>query len=739
MNWIWKTSLVYILLLVGFICIFYAPELFGGRVLYCCDNFLLTIPAKVFWNTWYARGFFPLWNPLLLSGTPFVADINLSPLYFGNWAYLLFVPFRAVTVLVITHALFGSFGVFVLGRQFGLTRWGSFIAALVFGGSGTIATYSGNVPMAQVAGWIPWLLWSARRYCTFPTSKSLLLFLGITANILLAGHPQLVFYGLVLMAAYVFMFSGTPKFVLQRFAIVTPFIVALSAIQLFPFVEMAMLSTRTGFGAEYTVFGSLPPWALIRLVIPLVVGSSSTGTAWWQGGSVYGYIGSVALFVTLLGYKREKRVIFLTLVAIVSLVLAFGSYIPFSAFMLQHIPGISSFRVPAHFLLPYTLALSLLVGITAEYLVNGGKPRFSAMYIVWLGVLGTVSGGLAWLARLGAGEFISHSDFLPTKVAGKLLVLEETGLIRILSGISICFLITGGSLLVIADLYRMKKIGWLKIILPVILGLELLLFSRGGIISAGEREVTSWFAVSDATAAQLKEYLGNNTRLYSEPNLDSIPVQTPFGEPSFERESYWQVYFLRSNLAALYGIPSVQGYASMVYAPYQQFYGMRASDPTGVSIPVHNTRLLGEASSRVMLRRASGMCAWIAGESPPLSCIQIELNADVKPRISFSDSAAQILSQSELPGYVRLVVKTTASTQILFREVDFPGWQVYLDGKPVNHGKYAGIFQTVSIPAGQHAITFIFSPLSIRLGTAVSLLGLIVYCWFFMRYLSVSK
>lgn len=734
----WKTSLVPVIVIAIFLLLFYAPEIFRGQVMYCCDNALLTVPAKVFWKSWFTRGIFPLWNPFVLSGTPYAADINISPYYIGNVLYLISSPFSAVTLLVVLHAFLGAAGIFVIARQFGITRWGSVLSAIIFAGSGTVATYSGNVPMAQTASWIPWLMWASRRYSSTPTRQSMVLLISIAVQAIFSGHPQLLFYGFLLSMSYVFTFTKQFGVALRRLWVIVPFILALGAIQIFPFVEMAALSTRMDFGSEYTLFGSLPPWAFVRFIVPLVTGTVASGTSWWQGGSVYGYIGTLSFVIVLFGIIRDRRSFYLGLVVILSVLFALGSYTAISSFLITSIPGLSSFRVPAHFLLPYTIGMSLLVGLASEQLVRIERFSMLSRRFKWLGITITTGGIFLLALRSELWKLLEYAEYLPAKLIAKLGVLGEFGVSNIVIGVSVCLFITGGSLLILSDLYKAGKIRWIKIAVTLLVGLELILFSRGGITTTTERTVLSWLKISEATAAQLKEYLGNTKRIYTHPDLDPIPSPVPFGEPFMERETYWQAYYLRSNLAALYGIPSVQGYSSMVYRPYQQFYGRKATDPTGVAIPEMDTRLLGEASAGVLLHRSTGSCAWVPGESPPLSCIQIDLNAVAKPRISVSDQNGRLAIVHELPGYLIASVNSTGSNLLVFREVDYPGWQVFIDGIRVPHGTYAGVFMSVPVPEGQHIVTFWFNPSSVRIGTGLSFLGLMALWWLYIR-MSVPK
>ncbi|HOW71156.1 MAG TPA: YfhO family protein [Phycisphaerae bacterium] len=58
---------------------------------------------------------------------------------------------------------------------------------------------------------------------------------------------------------------------------------------------------------------------------------------------------------------------------------------------------------------------------------------------------------------------------------------------------------------------------------------------------------------------------------------------------------------------------------------------------------------------------------------------------------------------------------------LVWCDVHYPGWNVYLDGSPAELWKVNGIFRGVSVPAGEHQVTFRFEPASFRHGLIASL------------------
>jgi hypothetical protein len=74
----------------------------------------------------------------------------------------------------------------------------------------------------------------------------------------------------------------------------------------------------------------------------------------------------------------------------------------------------------------------------------------------------------------------------------------------------------------------------------------------------------------------------------------------------------------------------------------------------------------------------------------------------------------------------RVVVQTQASGQrvLVLTDAAYPGWQATIDGHSAPILTVDVMFRGVVVPPGQHQVAFTYQPASVRLGLAVSLLGL---------------
>jgi hypothetical protein len=59
---------------------------------------------------------------------------------------------------------------------------------------------------------------------------------------------------------------------------------------------------------------------------------------------------------------------------------------------------------------------------------------------------------------------------------------------------------------------------------------------------------------------------------------------------------------------------------------------------------------------------------------------------------------------------------------LVLSEVEYPGWQVWIDGKPGQMVTVAGLLRGVDLPEGQHIIKFLFRPWIVYIGIAIFLI-----------------
>ncbi len=71
--------------------------------------------------------------------------------------------------------------------------------------------------------------------------------------------------------------------------------------------------------------------------------------------------------------------------------------------------------------------------------------------------------------------------------------------------------------------------------------------------------------------------------------------------------------------------------------------------------------------------------------------------------------------------YVRAQVSAARRSIVVLNDTFFPGWNAYVDGKPVPTLRANGLFRGVVVEPGEHSVEYKYEPLSFRLGVAISL------------------
>jgi hypothetical protein len=170
-------------------------------------------------------GEIPLWNPNLFAGTPFLATGQNSAYY----------PFSALFVLLPLPSAYGWYTIsqlwlagvltYVLGRVFKMRRPSAAVAGLVFQGSGFLLVSSAVFPMILGAAvWLPLLLASVEMIIRNATSRKTAggtlpwaalgaLAMGIQ---ILAGHIEITYYTLLVLAFFAIWRLGTRAYQLAR-------------------------------------------------------------------------------------------------------------------------------------------------------------------------------------------------------------------------------------------------------------------------------------------------------------------------------------------------------------------------------------------------------------------------------------------------------------------------------------------------------------------------------------------
>jgi hypothetical protein len=640
----------------------------------------------------------PLWNPSILSGSPFFAN-PLSGLYYPpGWLALVLPLPIGFNLLVLAHLLWGGFGVYYLLREESLAQEAAMLGGLAFAALPKLFAHygAGHLTLLYAVPWTPWLLWSEARLRKGAASlrwvqPGLILALTFVADVrwsLLAG---LLWLGFVI-------WKRAPWTHLARQVVLAGLLCAPLSL---PLLEFTRLATRANLSSGDIFTFSLPPERLLGLFIPDFGGFHEYTL----------YVGEFVLalvFVALVARSLRVRGRFWWIIAGVSILFALGPATPLFA-GLAWLPGFNLLRVPSRALFLCGLSFAVLAayaldGVSQALPVAERRPinlvlvAMAALTASLAGLIATLTGHLAFNLAWGAGATI--------------LAAIWVGL-----GVN----------------QRLKRPAWL-FLLFVFTMIDLGVFDRQAFAPRSVQAVQADGMPAARFLAQRPGVFRVYSPSYSLPQSTALKagLELADGVDPLQLSSY--VTFM----SAASGVPQ-SGY-SVTLPPFAN------GDPA-----VDNARYTPDPQKLGLLNVRYIVSAFDLDDAnlkllETLGSTRIYENLVARPRAwvqagsGLSGSAGAAVPQeatilSRTPN--RILVRAPAlepaqEYTLVTSEISYPGWRAWVDGKPAEILAVDGLLRGVRIQGSAHQIVFAFLPLSLLGGLCLCLCGL-VFLWHLAR------
>lgn len=721
----------------------------------------------------------PLWIPYIFSGMPiagsllFPDDVN----YLENILQFLsrFVFLGSELHWFVLHYFLMGLSMYLLSRSLGFTPIPSLLAAL------TLMLHPYAIGLARGGhgsklislSYIPLLLVFMNNLFQRRDLLSLGLLSATVGTLLLSRHPQIAFYGLLLVGAYLIYHvlfvqqeigRAATKLALVIVALGIGFLIYIY--EFLPTQEYAQFSIRGGGEAgaagglsyDYATNWSFHPFETLNYFIPSFFGFESPFYWGWMpftDTTVYLGIVPIVFGILALIYARNSLTIFLTIFSGLVLLISFGKHLPLVYdLMFHYVPYFNKFRAPSMILhlMPITVGLLAAAGFSAltdlgmrleeTYLTVMRKPF--ALVLKILGVLLVIGFlGNEILYDVTSGFMFEKEGDLQQlqqqygQQAHQVMAQLKRMRFDLLWKDFVKFAIISGAALGLILLYLKRSIkkGMFAFGMLAILVIDLLIISTKFIDPKPKTDFERVFA-PDATVRFLK----------SDASLFRI---LPLG--GLFQDNSWMYHTIQS----------LGGYSPAKLKIYQEMLDSclyRSQDP---SSPYFNRNIVSMLNAKYVI---------VPGQLPNTDMRVVNVdqakqlvtyeNPHVLPRAWFVDEVVIAANKREVfanlnsPAFnprIRAVLESPPSTRpvksdstavqltafqthtitlsafcthpslLVLSEVYYPaGWKAFIDGVETEIYKTNYVLRSVVVPPGRHAVEFRFEPAVYRQGLLVT-------------------
>ncbi|MBN1694562.1 YfhO family protein [candidate division WOR-3 bacterium] len=784
---LYERKSIIIFLLFTLSLIYFWNLLTSAKMMYGSDWLLSIYPSRLTWVS-YVKDFktLPLWDNFSFSGHPTAATTGAGGLVYPlNILQFIFPVHLGWTILYLIHIFLAGLGMWFLLRGYKLSPLSSLIGALAFMFAGQLisTTHGGHLSRTIAGMMLPWAFFLIHRAINSKKIIDFAIFGGVTGLIMLAGQPQLCYWGMIAVLIYFILelvwqrkkSDNREKLkVLYGSAVgffVLFLIVSISVLP--PILALSYGVRGASKGYEYTTSWSFPTSELFNLIFPHFSGilENYWGENYFRLDSSYLGILPIILMGFSFFYKENKKLVkFFALFTAITLIFALGKNTPFFRIYYYLLPMAKKFRAPNMFFFLTTFGICVLSGFGTEFLLTlKGKKQEEEKKnaFIYLGVLTGMVLLFALIVNLGDQSILnwmkSHfasnwSGIIPREnIQQKIYIMSMnfSSLKKSLWLSSFLFIVNGLLIYLLLD----KKFDY-RMLIPILA--LILIIDQWSIdkkyLSSVEMP-KRYFAADDVTS-----FVKQDKGLFR---------VFPFNYEGKSRDRYLQYH----------NIENLGGYAPNPPARYQEFIGAGKSamfNPENLLKYPHLLSMLNvkyiigprlpedlsgyDARIRTLIEEYNNFysnfeVAFVGRQ------YQVLQNKNFLPRASLMynyiimDSSPEVLSKIlsnelktgdvvlleekvEIPvskgqGEVEIVknianervvdVKTDKPAFLIYRENYHPDWKCYIDNKKEKIYKADYIFYGVFVPEGEHEVRFIYKSAIFNFVSVLSLIGFLSF------------
>ena len=764
----WAVPVVYALVTI----VLFREALLGGDLLLGTDTQALSYFARNFYTTFVmSQHSFPLWDPLMFGGLPFIDGMHGDIFYPPSLALFFMDAAKFWGVKMALHVFLAGVFTYIWLRELGATKTIALFGGLVFmmGADLVSLVYPGGDGKLFGSALAPLLFWLTERAVSRRRIADYALFsLGI-ALIVFTSHMQMAYFCIWGVTLYFFfrLFQWwraekrTDKVIINTavFAIAGVLGVGAAAVQFFPplnylrtYSHRAEKTNASESGEEayrYSATYSLHAEEVAALVVPEFVGDNAVTETlpqnryWGRNGFKLNneYAGFIPLFLLPLLFLRRRKAStwFFGGLALLAVLYGLGANTPlFRLFYL--IPGVKLFRAPSLIIFLYGLSVATLgaFGLERALAWARGTPeeQGTARKYFWI-----VTGVFLLLALLAAsGALVSTWSSL-REVANPGALVENTPFI--VRGFALTFLLALLCTLAWEGLARGVYGPGLAVVLICVL---------------------AFFDLYRADRPFIR-----TTALMNTPDNPMFQADeaVQFLQKLRDTEAPFRAFDLRTlqggsadNVLAVHGIEQMAGHHGNEIGRYRALIGgdkaanlqpseLRVLDLTNTAYVISPgilnlndfTEVFRGNNTLVYRRNTALPRAYLVGRAEVASdtvALTRMLAGQVDPRTTalLSEELRGVQIQPDPQGKIEWTsrgvnsyeMRVTTDRPALLMVLDnyYPMWRARVDGNPVDILRANYTFRAIPIPAGNHEVSFYYSADNIRIPALVSALLLMV-------------
>ena len=718
-----SAAIIYLLCVI----IFYFPVVVGEKQFWE-DFYYLFFPLRYYLISEVKHGNIPFWCPYVFGGYPFLMDPNAGALYPLNLLLLpantqsLYGTYRYVEIWLIFHAVIAGILLMLFLYKKKLSLNVAIIGGLTYMFCTTLSYrvihFNWFIPFCYLPGiFLAWDEVLNRRY-SYIGCTTLLTFLCLSA-----GGGQFIFMLYVLITIYTIckgiIESRSLRLFLINYIGILVLFIALSAIVSAVIIYPTMLHlpyTARGKPMTYKemVVHSLQWRNLIRFCIPNFFGihNPESRVTYWGDACGYGYgnfwesgfyIGILPLLTFIIALFMRNKPVWIKLFLIMSIVtflLAWGEHLPGYRW-LASIPFWARFRVPSRFMLfcSFFVITTSMWGL--DQLLRGRRPlrAWIIVPIVMFITLLIIAMNPPW------------NDVTPSR---------HTYAVRQFSIFTVLFFL---SLAILLSTDKLRKYKYISYPIGIIVFVDLMI------------NLTPFVATHM-----------DKRHMFPDPRYVRLIRRYIGDEPARINVRQGRLMVLQRNDGLLTRLQLVEGYTIMALTRRLPTNHPRYLDLWNAKLVFYREGdKIGLRPNPDYLPRVFTVDRYVvASDSIGLQLIKEDtfdyrnvaiLNED--PHVTHLDTAAIARIIKWSAHRIEIATIATDTAIVILSELWYPLWKATLDGHPIKTYRAYTALRGFVVPPGRHIIVSKFDTTPFKLGSIITLLGIMLIgfiSWRFSHY-----